>query len=105
MRGRDVILWLILLGTALLFFAAYNPMHYHGMMGVIMYSWGPMLLIPAVLIALIMVGAYLALTHFTKSNEPVLNRGGRALEILKERYAKGEVMREEYLKMKQEIES
>ncbi|NHV98324.1 MAG: hypothetical protein HA496_01605 [Thaumarchaeota archaeon] len=30
---------------------------------------------------------------------------GRALEILKERYARGEITREQYLKMKEELES
>ena len=33
------------------------------------------------------------------------SQGGRAVEILKERYAKGEITKEQFLEMRKEIES
>ena len=33
------------------------------------------------------------------------SQGGRAIEILKERYAKGEITKEQFLEMRKEIES
>jgi uncharacterized membrane protein len=33
------------------------------------------------------------------------SQGGRAIEILKERFAKGEITKEQFLKMRKEIES
>jgi len=75
------------------------------MMGMMGYGWGFMFLIPIVFLVLIALGAYYLITEFTKTSRPASSRGERALEIIKERYAKGEITREQYLKMKEELES
>jgi putative membrane protein len=81
------------------------PMMGRGMMGGWGYSsgmgWGFMLaglLIPLLFIVLIIVGAYLWLTS---RKEPV--GGDKALAILDERYAKGEITKEQYLEMKEHL--
>jgi putative membrane protein len=62
--------------------------------------FGFMMFIPIIFLALIVLGAYFAITELSKPS----GRGeAGALEILKERYAKGEITREEYLKMKEEL--
>ena len=58
-----------------------------------------MAFIPIIFLILIVLGAYFAITELSKPS----GRGAGALEILKERYAKGEITREEYLKMKEEL--
>lgn len=76
-----------------------------GMMGMMGYGWGFMFLVPVVFLVLIALGAYYLITESTRTSRSVPNRGERALEILKERYAKGEITREQFLKMKKELES
>jgi len=76
-----------------------------GMMGMMGYGWGFMFLIPVAFLVLIALGAYHLITEFTRTGRPASSHGERALEILKERYAKGEITREQYLKMKEEMES
>ena len=44
-------------------------------------------------------------TRSTETSRSASNRGGRALEILKERYAKGEITKEQFLTMKRELEA
>jgi len=75
--------------------------HMSGMMG---FGWGFMFLIPLLFLALIAVGAYYLLTEFARSSGPSSGGGKRALEILKERYARGEITREQFLKMKEGLE-
>ena len=53
-------------------------------------------LIPALIIGAIVLIVYRAVKK---------EGGGKALEILKERYARGEITREEYLRMKKDLES
>lgn len=74
----------------------------HGMMG---YGWGFVFLIPVAFLALTALGAYCLITGFTRNGRSSSGDGERALVILKERYAKDEITREEYLKMKEELES
>jgi putative membrane protein len=62
-------------------------------------GFGFLVIIPIVFLALIILGAYYAITEISKAS----GRGAGALEILKERYAKGEITREEYLRMKEEL--
>ncbi|NIM44515.1 MAG: SHOCT domain-containing protein, partial [Nitrososphaeria archaeon] len=53
----------------------------------------------------IAIGAYYLVAGSAGTGRSASDRGGRALEILRERYAKGEVTREQFLKMKRELES
>ena len=56
-------------------------------------------------LVLLALGAYYLIKEFARPDRSVPGHGERALEILKERYARGEITREEYLKMKEELES
>ena len=73
----------------------------HGMMGMTGYGWWFAPIVSIGFLALLAAGAYYFITGFTRT--PTANE--RPLEILKERYAKGEISREQYLKMKEELES
>ncbi len=77
----------------------------HGMMGMMGYGWGFMFLTPLAFLALTALGAYYLVTGFTGTGRPSSGDDKRALEILKERYAKGEITREQYLSMREEVES
>jgi len=68
-----------------------------GMMG---YGRGPLFLIGLAAIVLVAIGAYLFLSG---SRALMARPKGRAIEILNERYAKGEITREEYARMKEEL--
>lgn len=76
-----------------------------GMTGMMGYGWGFMVLIPIMFLVLIAIGVYYAFTGFGRPRRSSSIHRGRALEILKERYAKGEITREQYLEMKKEVES
>lgn len=71
--------------------------------GNMFWSW----LIPLVLLALIAIAVYMIVRNNkmgdqTSKNENV-ESAGRALEILDERYAKGEIDEEEYKRMKNNL--
>ncbi len=75
-----------------------------GVMGMMRVGWGSMVLIPVVFFVLIAVGAYYLALGLTGKSRLISNRGGKALRILKERYAKGEITREQFLGMEKELE-
>ena len=77
----------------------------HGMGGMMGYGWGFTPLIPLAFLVLLALGLYYLIKEFTGPDRAVLNHDERALEVLKERYARGEITREEYLRMKEELES
>ena len=70
---------------------------WHGMMG---FGGIWMLLI----MVLIVVGL-VAVVRWLSRDEPSARGGSRALEILKERYARGEIDRETYQRMKADLEN
>jgi putative membrane protein len=68
------------------------------------FGWGFMFIIPLAFLVLIVLGAYYLIPELTRKNRSIYTQCERPLEILKERYAKSEITREQYLKMKKEIE-
>ena len=82
-----------------------------GMMNQMMGGWsgfGPMWfggLFSLLLLALLIVALVLAVRHLTgwPSGDPGPRGGGRALEILKERYARGEIGKEEFETMRRDL--
>jgi putative membrane protein len=64
--------------------------------------------ISLIIIGIIIYSAIVGSSHRKSSSHRSYNQqpyysGGRALEILKERYAKGEITREQFLQMKEEF--
>jgi len=98
-----VFLVLIVLLPMLMMWGMWGGGFMHGMMGYggYGYGWWFMPLIPFAFLVLLALGVYYLFREFRK--EP--SHEEKALEILKERYAKGEITREEYVKMKEELES
>ncbi len=67
-------------------------------------GWWGMLFVPIVL-ALIAYLVYYSVTGSSRTRRSSRYRSGIALETLKARYARGEITREQFLKMKEELES
>jgi uncharacterized membrane protein len=68
------------------------------------FGWGLMFSTPLTFLVLIVLGAYYLITEFTKTSRSSSGHSERALEILKERYTKGEIIRGATMKMKEELE-
>mgnify|MGYP001049641531 FL=1 len=58
-------------------------------------------LIPLLFLVLLVAGAYYA---FRPASGPSTQERGRALEIVKERYAKGEITKEQYEQLRKDLE-
>ncbi len=98
--------WLIIVIIAAVFLpflvmGGFGGGHMVGIMG---YGGGYMLFIPLIL-GLIALGIYYLVTSSSRTSSSSRGRRGRAIEILKERYAKGEITREQFLKMREELEA
>jgi len=107
-RNRDLV-WVfvflvVLISVLLVMMWGLGGGYMSGMMGMMGYGWGFMVLIPIVFLVLIALGAYYLVTGSAGTGRSASNGGGRVLEILRERYAKGEITREQFLKMKRELE-
>lgn len=77
-----------------------NGFGYGGLGGGGFFMMIPMILIFAVLLYLVFKAIDNRNTHFTSNN----TSSSKALNILNERYAKGEISEEEYISKKQKIE-
>jgi len=110
-RNRDLI-WVsvflvVLISVLLVMMWGLGGGYMSGMMGMMGYGWGFIeraLLIPIVFLVLIVLGAYYLVTE-SRTIRSAPSRGEGALKILKERYARGEITRKQFLKMKEELES
>jgi putative membrane protein len=68
------------------------------------FGGGYMILIPIAFVALIGIGAYYLITELMGTDKPINRQTKNAVDILKERYAKGEIMKDQYNEMRKEIE-
>ncbi len=71
------------------------------------FGWGFMMLWPIGLVVIAIIVYYVVTAsshreHYSHNQQPQYS-GGRALEILNERYAKGEITRAQFLQMKEEL--
>ncbi|MEM2050288.1 MAG: SHOCT domain-containing protein [Thermoproteota archaeon] len=71
-----------------------------GMMG---FGWSHMILAPLVFLMPIGIGAYYLIAGLTGASKPT-DQGRSAVEILKERYARGEITEDQYYEIKRRIE-
>ena len=69
------------------------------------FGMGWTMLLGPVALALIAYGIYYAVTSSSRRRRPSKYQSNRALEILKERYARGDITREEYLNKRDELEN
>ncbi len=110
MSEKNRVVWvfsllIVLISVLLVTMVGLGGGYMSGMMGMMGYGEGSMVLIPIAFLVLIAIGAYYLVAGSAGTGRSASNRGGRALEILRERYAKGEVTRGQFLKMKRESES
>jgi putative membrane protein len=76
-----------------------NEYGWHDMMG---FGGGLFMVVFWILVILLIVVLVRALSN--RGSEPTARSGDQALNLLKERYARGEIDREQYLKMKADLE-
>jgi putative membrane protein len=107
-RNEDLIwisvILIVCIGVVLVVTVGLGGGYMSGMMGMMGYGWGFMVLIPIVFLVLIAFGVYYLVTGSTGTRRIESKSGETAFEILRERYAKGEITRDQFLKMKRELE-
>jgi putative membrane protein len=110
MSGRDVAvifgaIVIVVLAVSLLGAGMMGPgmMAWHWGTAGGWWMWAGMVLFWALLLG---GGAWLLVTLLRRDRQPDTGIGGnRALEILRERYARGEITREEYESMRRDLEA
>ena len=103
MYGIAVVLVLLFAGSLITMTVWPIGGHMLWMMGMMPFSWGFMLLVPLLFLTLLAAGLYYLFTGFSRTGRFLTGEREDALEILKKRYAKGELTTEQYLKMKEEL--
>ena len=78
--------------------------HISWMIGMMRFGWGIRFLIPMFFLALLALGVYYFLTSLSRTGGIHIREHEDALEILKKRYARGELTTEQYAKMKEELQ-
>jgi putative membrane protein len=78
-----------------------------GMMGFGLMGWGGMgfgwmMLLPVIFLVILIVGVYFIVT-WLRGEDKTSHVPNTALEVVKERYAKGEITAEEFKKMKRDL--
>ena len=111
-KGKDLIVLLVVVAVLIvilpmLMWGLWGGSSMYGMGGgMIGYGWGFTPLLSFFFLVLLVVGAYYLLKEVTGTESASTpGQGETALEILKERYARGEITRDDYQKMKDELES
>lgn len=108
-KNENLTWFLVVLVVAIgiLSLVMWNPWggHMPGTTGMMGYRWGFTFVIPLLFLGLIALGVYLLITGSGREGRRASSRDERPLQILKERYARGEITEEQYLKMKEELES
>ena len=96
-----VLLAILLLGTLFVVYSGVVSLFGHmcGMMG---YAQWPVLLIGVAFLALVILGAYYLITGLMRKSASEL-RHKESLKVLEERYARGEITREQYLRMREDL--
>ncbi len=103
MKERDVI-WFVLVIVVVGF--AFLIMAGGGMMGHMMgYGWGWMPLGGIIFLIVIIVGVYLVFVGLEPRGGSYGEGRDRALEIARERYAKGEITKEEFERIKENLKA
>lgn len=75
-----------------------NEYGWHDMMG-----FGGLFMVVFWILVILLI-AVLVKSLFGRGSEPTARSGDQALNLLKERYARGEIDREQYLKMKADLD-
>lgn len=108
-RQRNPLLWLVLaivlaVGLMAIFAAAFMPYGTsYGMMGVGM-GWGAaFMIVPAVLLILVLLAAVGGFSP-SRANIPPSYAPSPAIETLNVRYARGELSRDDYLRLRADLE-
>jgi putative membrane protein len=108
MTSKDyywLIITIVIVGLAIsLIGSVWNPLMLGMSMGMMGFGWGFMFIIPLVFLVFIILGVYLLIPELSRKNRSVITQREIPLDILKERYAKGEITHEQYLKMKEELQ-
>jgi uncharacterized membrane protein len=107
-KKNDTLIWLITISaTTIVLFAIFiwNPgMGLMGtMMGVPMMNWGLIFIVPIALGTILILGIYLFITGFLNTETGKKRDDRTPLEVLNLRYANGEITRDQYLRMKEEL--
>jgi len=109
MDEREIVILLVAVFAVLLLFGGFWMMLgwpiMGGMMGGMMgFGWGIWPLVPILLVTLVVIGVYLVSTALRGGGRPPQPPTDRALEILRERYARGEITKEEFDRMRKDLE-
>jgi putative membrane protein len=102
--------WLVII-VAVLAVVLLGPMlmmGFGGFMGGMMgfgFGWPFMFLVPLAFVVLVVLGLYYLLSGQRSQGASAGYTQSEALRILKERYARGEITSEQYVKMKRDLES